>query len=159
MPDSEFFNRERSAGNKAASTLRVSVRSKIKEIFQSRSGNLEKSNVSARYRDGFLDRLVLAMPKYSFTSHFGSTLSGTTQATSRKPSSVNTFTRHLKSGDVSVQAHSRKATNVVAHIKGINYKAKNHIADALNQTNALEQLATDLGENRMVEIASQIDFK
>lgn len=159
MPDQDFFQKERIAGNKAASSLRGSFRSKIKQVFQSRSGAMEKSNVTARYRDGFLDRLILASPKYSFTKHFGSTLSGTTKATDRKEASVNSFVRHINGTTMQVSAHNRKATHVAAHVKGINYKSTNHIAEALKETNALEQLATDLGENRIVDIASQIDFK
>lgn len=158
MPDQDFFQKERTAGNKAASSLRGSFRSKIKQLFQSRSGAMEKSNVTARYRDGFLDRLIIATPKYSFTKHFGSSLSGTTKQTERSASSVNSFVRHINGTTIQISAHERKATHVVAHVKGINYKSTNHISEALRETNALEQLATDLGENRIVDIASQIDF-
>lgn len=159
MVDSSFLEKERAAGRKASAALRVAFRAKIKSTFNRRSGDMEKSTVTAKYKEGFLDRLVLGSPHYSFKHHFGSSLSGTTGATSRKQSSVNSFSRHVNGENVTVKSHTRKATNVVAHIKGIDYKSKNHIAEAFKSTNALQQLATDLGENRIVNITSQIDFE
>lgn len=159
MADTYFQGKERAAGLKAASALRVALRAKIKSKFNRRSGDMEKSTVTAKYKEGFLDRLVLDSPHYSFKQHFGSSLSGTTGETSRKQTTVNSFARHVNGETVTVKSHTRKATNVVAHIKGIDYKSKNHIAEAFKSTNALQQLANDLGENRIVNITSQIDFQ
>ena len=156
--NSDFLQKERIAGNKAAASLRQSFRSKINEAFRSVSGEMAKSTVTARYRDGRLDRLVLKSPHYSFKQHFGSSLSGTTPQTERRQTQVSAFTRYVNGETQQVQAHTRKATTIKAHVKGIDYKATNHIAEALKQTPALETLATELGENRIVEITSKIDF-
>jgi hypothetical protein len=126
--------KERAAGLKAAAALRAAYRMQIKSTFKRNSGTLEKSNISPRYRQGRLDRLVITSPHYSFKNHFGSTKKGMTPV------------------------HSRKGKPVKAHSKNRQYKAFNHIALALKATNALEQLATDLGNNRAVLITSQIDF-
>lgn len=159
MFNPEFQAQERKAASKARSSLNVSLRTSIKRKFKSRSGKMEKSNITSRFRDGRLDRLVLNSPHYSFKAHFGSSLSGRTNETDRSATNVQSFIRKIKSKSIAVQAHSRRATRVAAHNKGINYKAYNHIADALKSSNALEQLATDLGTNRIVQIASQIDFQ
>lgn len=159
MFNPEFQDQERKAASKARSSLNVALRSSIKRKFKSRTGKMEKSNVTSRFRDGMLDRLVLNSPHYSFKSHFGSSLTGNTPETNRAETNVQAFVRKIKSKSISIEAHSRRATKVAAHNKGIQYKSYNHIADALKSSNALEQLATDLGNNRIVQIASQIDFK
>lgn len=159
MFNPEFQAQERKAASKARSSLNVALRSSIKRKFKSRTGKMEKSNVTSRFRDGMLDRLVLNSPHYSFKNHFGSSLTGNTPETNRAETNVQAFVRKIKSKSISIEAHTRRATKVAAHNKGIQYKAYNHIADALKSSNALEQLATDLGNNRIVQIASQIDFK
>jgi hypothetical protein len=149
---------ERKAGNIAKNALKTSLVTQIKNTFGRRSGELEKSTVNSRMKDGRLDRLVLNMPHYSFKAHFGSSLTGTQKATERKGASVKSFQRHMEGKVTSVSAYERKGGIVKAFNKNIDYKAHNHIAKALNQTNALEVLATSLGNNRMVLITSQIDF-
>lgn len=134
MLDSDFEAKERAAASKAASALRAAYRTQITSTFKRGSGKLEKSNFLPRFRTGRLDRLVLTSPHYSFKNHFGSTKKGITPT------------------------HSRKGKPVKGHSKNRTYKGYNHIAEALKATNALEQLATDLGQNRAVLITSQINF-
>lgn len=149
---------ERKAGSIARVALKASLLSQIKSTFGRRSGVLEKSTVNAKYKNGSLDRLTISSPKYSFTQHFGSTLTGTQKATERKATTVKSFQRHLEGLAVQVKSHDRKGTSVRAMRKNEPYKATSHISKALNQTNALKDLATALGKNRMVLITSQIDF-
>jgi hypothetical protein len=158
MQDSDFQQKERAAGNRAAAALRAALRSKIQSTFTRRSGAMEKSTVLPRFKDGVLDRLVLKSPKYSFTQHFGSSKTGQTPATSRGEANVQSFTRKLNGTSVEVKSYKRAGGLVIGHKKGIEYKSKNHISEALKSTNALETLATELGENRIVNITSQIDF-
>lgn len=158
MSNSDFLEKERISGNKAARALQQSFRSKIAEIFKKDTGESLKSTFSARYREGRLDRLVLKAPHYTFKQHYGSILTGTTPSTHRKETIVSAFTRYVNGEAQEVVTHRRRATQVKAHIKGIDYKATNHIAEALRKTSALETLATELGENRIVLITSQIDF-
>jgi hypothetical protein len=149
---------ERKAGNIAKNALRASLITQIQSSFHRRSGTMEKSTVNSSMKDGRLDRLALDTPKYSFTQHFGSSLSGTQKPTERKGASVKTFQRHLEGRISTVSAHVRTGGSVKAFNKKIDYKASNHIAKALRQTNALEVLATSLGENRIVLVTSQINF-
>lgn len=153
-----FEAEERKAGRKAATTLRKDIRSQIQRFFHERSGDLAKSTVTSRYKDGQLDRLVLNMPRYSFQSHFGSTKTGIQKPTSRKGAEVKGFQRHVKGKTIDVQSYTRSGGNVVGFNKNRNYRAYNHIARVLQQTKALEVLATDLGNNRAILITSQIDF-
>lgn len=134
MQDSNFEAKERAAAIKATVALRAAYRSQATSTFKRKSGKLEKSTFSPRYRVGRLDRIVLNSPHYSFKNHFGSTKKGVTPA------------------------HERKGKPVKSHLKNRTYKGYNHIALALKAANALEQLATDLGQNRAVLITSQIDF-
>ena len=97
---------ERKAGSAAASFLRAVFRTSIKSTFKRRTGAMEKSNVSAKYRDGNLDRLVHTAPHYSFKSHFGSTKTGTTPALSRSGASVKSFSRHINGKTVPVNSFS-----------------------------------------------------
>jgi glutamate racemase len=156
--DNDFIGKEHESGRKASALLTSSIRSKTKSLFKKRSGKMDLSRFSPRYRDGRLDRIVLSAPHYSFKEHFGSALKGTTPVTNRSAGNVKEFKRTVKGEQQTVKSHIRKAASVKAHIKGINYKAKNHIAQALKETNALTQLATELGEHRAVLIASQITF-
>lgn len=149
---------ERKAGNIARTALKASLINQIQRTFHRRKGNLLKSTVLARYKDGRLDRLVLNSPKYSFTEHFGSSLSGTQKPTERKATSVKSFQRHLEGMVTEVKAHERKATSVKGFNKNEPYAARDHLSRALKQTPALENLATALGNHRAVLIASQIDF-
>jgi hypothetical protein len=149
---------ERKAGNLAKNALKASLISQIKSTFHRRSGTLEKSTVNSRMRDGRLDRLILNSPKYSFTQHFGSSLTGTQKATERKGTSVKSFQRHLEGKVASISAYERQGGTVKAFNKNIGYRTHNHISRALKQTNALDVLATSLGQNRVVLITSQIDF-
>lgn len=158
--DLEAF--EKKIGGAAAKALTASLRDQIQKTFDRRTGtgSLDKSVFNARYKDGRLDRLVMNSPVYSFTSHFGSDKKGNTAATNRKATEVRSFSRHLKKSVVEhpVKSHSRKGGAVKAHIKGIEYKAKNHIAKAFRATNALNVLSTNLGTSRAIIITSQIDF-
>lgn len=149
---------ERKAGSIARAALKVSLITQIKKSFHKRTGLLEKSNVSAKYKESRLDRLTINSPVYSFTSHYGSSLTGTQKATTRKPSNVSAFQRHLKGETIEVKAHSRSGGSVSAMNKNMKYPMHNHLSRALKETQALEVLATSLGNNRMVLITSQIDF-
>lgn len=149
---------ERKAGNAARTALKASLINQIQRTFHRRTGTLLKSTVLARYRDGRLDRLVLDSPKYSFTQHFGSSLSGTQKATERKGTTVKSFQRHLEGMVTQVEAHERKGGFVKAFNKNEPYGAHDHLSRALKQTPALDNLATALGNHRAVLIASQIDF-
>jgi hypothetical protein len=62
---------ERRAATRAAAALRSSMRSVIGETFTKRSGQMEESNVSARFKNGLVDRLVITSPRYSFIEHYG----------------------------------------------------------------------------------------
>ena len=149
---------ERKAGSIARVALKASLINQIKRTFNRRSGALEKSTVNARYKNGSLDRLTISSPKYSFTQHFGSTLTGTQKATERKATSVKSFQRHLEGKVSEVKTHERRGGSVRSMRKNEPYKATSHISKALQQTNALKNLATALGNNRVVLITSQIDF-
>lgn len=159
MDNPNFQASEKKAGAKAASALRSALRSSTIQAFKRRTGELEKNTkVSARYKDGTLDRLVLSAPHYSFKNHFGSTKTGFTGSSKRGPGNVKSFSRKMGDKTVQVKAHTRVGTFVVAHKKNRDYKAYGHISKGLQTTNALEVLATELGENRIVNITSQIDF-
>ncbi|PZO33177.1 MAG: hypothetical protein DCE86_05300 [Flavobacteriaceae bacterium] len=149
---------EKKAANTASVLLRGAMRSEIKSVFKRRSGALEKTNVSPRFKDGRLDRLVISSPKYSFTWHYGSKKTGITPSYFRKGGAVKAFTMHLQSGPKEIPAHNRSGGIVKSHNKGIDYKSTNHIAKALSSGNVLENLATQLCENRAVLITSIIDF-
>ena len=160
MNNNDFEAKEKLLGNAAAKALTASFQNQIKKIFDRRSGNLDKTNVRPRYKEGRLDRLVISSPKYSFTTHYGSSKKGTTPETTRKGSDVRSFSRHLENSvmDNQVKAYHRSGGTVKAHVKGIDYKATNHIVKAFRATNALNVLATQLGSSRAVLIVSQIDF-
>jgi hypothetical protein len=158
MATIDIEQEERKAGTIARIALKASLISKIKATFNRRSGTLEKSTVLARYKQARLDRLVINSPKYSFTQHFGSTKTGTQKATTRNAANVKSFQRHLNEKVTQVGAHSRSGGTVSAFNKKERYSATNHIARALQQTNALEVLATSLGKNRITNITSQIEF-
>lgn len=150
---------ERKAGKIAAAALKASLINQIKITFhRGKTGMMEKSTVLPRYKDARLDRLVLQMPRYSFQQHFGSSLTGTQKETERKGTTVKSFQRHLEGMVTEVKSHDRRGGSVRAMRKNIKYGAHDHISRALKQTNALENLATALGKNRIVLITSQIDF-
>lgn len=160
MENADFEANEKKIGNAAARALGASLQNQIKKTFDRRTGSLEKTNVRARYKDGRLDRLTINSPKYSFTTHYGSNKKGDTKETKRKATEVRSFERHLDNSIVehTVKAHSRAGGTVKAHIKGIDYKATDHIAKAFRATNALNVLATELGNSRAVKIISQFDW-
>lgn len=158
MESVNILDLEKKAASEARSALKAAMISQIKKTFHRRSGALEKSNVSAKFRDDRLDRLTINQPHYSFKNHYGSSLTGTQKDSTRKSTSVKTFQRHFKGKKIEVTAHERSGGSVAAMRKNIRYKAHNHIARALQQTNALQKLATALGQNRAVLITSQIDF-
>lgn len=149
---------ERKAASVARAELKSSLLSAIRSTFKRQSGKMQQSTVTNKFVDGLLDRMSINSPKYSFTEHFGSDKSGTQGATSRSESEVKSFQRHLGSKVVPVAAHHRSGADVRAFNKNRRYLAKNHIARALNNTNALDKLATAIGESRAVIITSQIDF-
>lgn len=160
MENNDFEAHEKKIGSAAARALSASFRNQIKKSFDRRTGALEKTNVRARYKEGRLDRLTINSPKYSFTTHYGSAKKGTTKETNRRSTEVRSFARHLENSviDHEVKAHSRAGGKVKAHIKGINYRATDHIAKAFRATNALDVLATELGSSRAVKILSQFDW-
>lgn len=149
---------ERKAGSIARTALKASLLNQIRNTFKKRSGSLEKTNVTARYKSARLDRLTIQSPKYSFTQHYGSTKTGTQKATERKATNVKSFSRFLAGNTATVKSHDRKGGSVAAFNKNEPYKATDHLSRALKQTNALEVLATSLGQNRITNITSQIDF-
>lgn len=154
----DFQAHEKKAGSAAARALSASLKSEINSVFKRRSGAMAKSGVTTRYKDGRLDRLVLNSPHYSFKHHYGSTKSGVTGPSTRKTSAVSPFVRVVNGQGVFVSAFTRSGGAVSIHDKKINYKSTDHIAKALKKTNALESLATELAENRMVEITSNFNF-
>lgn len=156
----KFESDEKKAANIARAALKSSLINQIKRTFhRGKTGKLLKeSNVNSRFVLGRLDRLVLNSPRYSFQSNFGSTKSGFQKSGSRRGGSVKSFVRHLDGKKIEVHSHDRQGTTVAAFDKNIRYKTRNHISRALKQTKALENLATALGENRIVLISSQIDF-
>jgi len=160
MATTDFEAEEKKIGTAAGKALTASFQNQIKKMFDRRSGNLEKTNVRPRYKEGRLDRLVISSPKYSFTTHYGSDKKGDTPETTRKSAEVRSFARHLENSvmDHQVKAHTRAGGTVQAHIKGIDYRATNHIAKALKATNALEVLGTQLGNNRAIKILSSFDW-
>lgn len=160
MDTTDFEAEEKKIGSAAGRALTASFQNQIKKTFDRRSGNLDKTNVRPRYRDGRLDRLVISSPKYSFTTHYGSSKKGDTPETTRKSSEVRSFARHLENSvmDHQVKAHTRSGGTVKAHIKGIDYRATNHITKALKATNALQVLGTHLGNNRAIKILSSFDW-
>ena len=149
---------ERKAGGIARTALKASLLNQIKRTFHKRSGTLLKSTVNARYKEARLDRLTISSPKYSFTQHYGSSKTGTQKATERKATSVKSFQRHLEGMVTAVKSHERSASSVKAFNKNEPYNAHDHLSRALKQTNALEVLATSLGQNRITNITSQIEF-
>lgn len=149
---------ERKAGNIARTALKASLINQIQRTFHRRTGLLLKSTVLARYREGRLDRLIINSPKYSFTQHYGSSLPGVQKPTERKGTNVKSFQRHLEGKTTTVKSYDRAGGSVVGFNKNERYGMHNHLSRALKQTNALEVLATALGNHRAVLIVSQIDF-
>jgi hypothetical protein len=64
--------------------LKASLLNQIKTTFTRRSGDLEKSNVSARYKGGGLDRLAVSHAWVFLSESFGSTLPGNQKISERK---------------------------------------------------------------------------
>lgn len=158
MAEVDIESLERQAARRASAALRSSIVAEVGSTFSRRSGLMARSSVQSRFRDGRLDRLALVMPHYSFKLHFGSDKRGNTPSTTRRKASVKEFRRTVLGVGQTVRPHERGGGSVRAHVKNINYRAFNHIARAMSRTNALEQLATDLSENRAVVITSQIQF-
>jgi len=158
MVSDDFQRKEKSAGRKATASLGTALRSEIGSTFNRQTGSMEESRFSSKFRDGRLDRIVLTSPHYSFKSHFGSSLSGQTKGFQRKAANVKSFVRHVRGVAQTVEAHTREGGSVRSFTKNRTYKAYNHISSALNATPALQNLATALGENRIVDIVSQIHF-
>lgn len=158
MEHKDIGAEEKKAGKAAAAALKAALVNEIKSTFNRRSGKLEKTTVTARYKYDRLDRLVMSSPKYSFTQHFGSQLAGAQKATVRKGTSVKSFSRHIKGGTAQVRGYDRKGGLVKAMNKNERYKAHNHISRALSKTSALNTLADALGQNRSVLVTSQINF-
>lgn len=153
---SEFLQREKQAGQRASSLLGRELRSEISSVFKKETGQMEKSNVTPRYRDGRLDRLVLTSPHYSFKLHYGSVKSGKTKTKVRSGGPVRAHVRQYEGMVRTVRAHVRKRSIIPQHNKNIDYKGYNHIAQAIKKSNVMEVLATDLAENRAVDIVSKI---
>lgn len=158
MAELDIEAQERKAGSIARAALKASLINQIKRTFYKRTGDLLKSNVTARYKEARLDRLTIQTPKYSFTQHYGSTKRGIQKASNRDGGSVKSFTRHLNGNAFEVKAYSRKATTVKGFNKNRKYETRDHLTRVFKETNALEVLATSLGNNRITNITSQIKF-
>lgn len=155
----DFMSQERAAGKKAASSLRANFRSEIKSTFQRRSGALGKTTVSSKYRNQGLDRLTLTTPHYSFKLHFGSSKQGDQKETTRSGSEVKSFRRHLKGSSIIVSSFPRRGGKVSAHKKNETYNPHGHLSRAMSKSqSALETLASELAENRIIQITSKINF-
>jgi hypothetical protein len=68
---SDFLQREKTAGQKAARSIRNQLRREIKSDFKKRSGLMAQTGVRSLTKFGQLDRLTITSPKYSFIHHFG----------------------------------------------------------------------------------------
>lgn len=149
---------EQKAARVASSTLQAALRSQIGTAFKRRTGMLENTGVRSVFRDGRLDKLTISSPHYSFKLHFGSVKTGKNKGLDRKGGSVRAYTRVVLNKTQRIENYRRSGSRVIAHDKKIDYKAHNHIAKALTSTSALQDLATALGNNRAVQISSQISF-
>lgn len=152
-------DKENRSGRKAAALLKNALRSRISQKFKRRSGAMDRTNVSAIFRQGRLDRLAITSPKHSFIQHFGySEPNENVKATTRKPGFVKSYFRDGVMTGRSVRNYSRKGGFVSHYTRNISNENKDHISDALNSSNILENLASELGENRAVFVTSQINF-
>jgi hypothetical protein len=155
----DIVKAERKAARRASNLLKSAIRSQISKTFTRRTGKMDESTVTPRYDNtGLLDRISLESPVYSFQLHFGSTKKGKQGSTTRKLSYVRDYARVLHGKTQFMAAHRRRGGRVAPMNKNIEYKAYDHIGKAMKSTNALQQLATDIAENRAVNITSQIDF-
>lgn len=111
---------EKAAGQRAARTLKTSIRRQIKNDFNRKTGLMLRTSVRPKTKFGQLDHLTITSPKYSFFHHYGYT---------RKYGSKSIFT-----------------------------PGKEHLAKALNNSRALETLATELGNIRADEVITKIRF-
>lgn len=73
MTGSSFTQLEKAAGQKAALALRKTLKSQIKNLFETTQGNSEmlRSTVLSKMKAGELQRLVIKMPHYGFKNQFG----------------------------------------------------------------------------------------
>ena len=124
MSRENFTQLEKQAGQKAALFLRKSLKSEIRNLFETTQGNSEmlRSTVASKMKGGELQRLVIKMPHYGFKQHFG--FDG------------------VKNNGVKLRLLSNT----------------NFLNDALQANNALETLATEIGEIRGDEVVSKINF-
>lgn len=124
MSRENFQQLEKQAGQKASLVLRKSLKSEIRNLFETTQGNSEllRSTIVSKMKGGELQRLVIKMPHYGFKQHFG--FDG------------------VKNNGVKLRLLSNT----------------NFLNDALKANNALETLATEIGEIRGDEVVSKINF-
>lgn len=124
MSGVSFAQLEKAAGRKAAIVLRKSLKSQIRQLFETTQGNSEllRSGVTSKMKGSELQRLVIKMPHYGFKQHFG--FDG------------------VKSNGVRLRL----------------LNATNFLNDTLKSNNALEMLASEIGEIRADEVTSKINF-
>ena len=124
MSRENFIQLEKQAGRKAALGLRKSIKSEIRNLFETTQGNSKmlRSTVGSKMKGGELQRLVIKMPHYGFKQHFG-------------------FDGVKKNG-----VKLRLLSNT------------NFLNDAIQANNALETLATEIGNIRGDEVVSKINF-
>ncbi|WP_299011994.1 hypothetical protein [uncultured Polaribacter sp.] len=73
MSRENFQQLEKQAGQKASLVLRKSLKSEIRNLFETTQGNSEmlRSTIVSKMKGGELQRLVIKMPHYGFKQHFG----------------------------------------------------------------------------------------
>ncbi len=73
MSRENFQQLEKQAGHKAALVLRKTLKSEIRNLFETTQGNSEmlRSTIVSKMKGGELQRLVIKMPHYGFKQHFG----------------------------------------------------------------------------------------
>lgn len=154
MANDNWQEIEKRAGLKAARALRNALRSEISRAFRNRSGQIRKTNVSARFNRGLLDRLVITSPRYSFPQHYGYHWPDeVVKPHNRRANSVKSHFRGgaLGTGKI-ISSYFRKGSRVFSYRRDIENKPKEHFSAAIIDSNILETLATDLAESRSVKI-------
>lgn len=150
---------EKVAGSKASSSLKTSLRSVIAERFTKRTGQMQRTNVTARYLHGQLDRLVIYSPHYSFIRHYGFSVPAEKVKAHERP---GTFVRsYARGGFVAgrmVHAYARGAAQVKSFARNASLEETGHITEAITRSNVLESLADDLASSRAVYVTSKIRF-
>ena len=73
MSRENFTQLEKQAGQKASLVLRKSLKSEIRNLFETTQGNSEmlRSTVASKMKGGQIQIRVIKMPHYGFKQHFG----------------------------------------------------------------------------------------